>query len=109
MKKMIVLPWMLWAIILAFAVFVPMRCAQGQERTLDTFTANGQNGDYVRIKNEPCPNTPEWLDLRLAEMRYQGKEFKACWFVLAQFVVVIDDSKDKTPIPISAFKKDVRS
>lgn len=109
MKRTTVLPWTIWALALAFAVFVPMRCSQGQERSPDTFTATGADGSYVRIKDEPCHNAPDWLDLRLAEMRYQGKEFKACWFRLGNFIVVLDESKDKSPIPIGAFKKDTRT
>lgn len=107
MKKMTILPWIIWfMLIIGMIMLIHGVAAQD---IADTFTAHGENGDYVRIKDEPCPNAPEWLDLRLAEMRYHGKEYKACWFRLAQFVIVLDDSKDKSPIPINAFKKDLRT
>lgn len=107
-KRMTVLPWGIWALVIFLAVFIPLRCAQGQV-SADTFTAYGDNGDYVRITDKPCPGTHEWLDLREAEMRFRGKDYKACWFRLAQFVIVLDESKDKSPIPINAFKKDMRT
>jgi hypothetical protein len=64
-------------------------------------------GNSIRLHDEVCPGTHDWLDLRLAEMRYQGKDYKACWFPIESLVIILDDAKDKTPIPFGAFKKEV--
>ena len=104
MFRQTILPWVVWAVVIFASIFIPVRCSQAQE----SFSIRSGD-DFVRIKDEPCPGAPAWMGLRAAEMRYQGKDYKACWFALAQFVVILDDSGDKTPLPAAAFKKDLRT
>ena len=101
---MTILPMPFWAALLCVAISLWSSRVYAE----DSFTVrNGE--DWVRIIDKPCPAAPAWLGLRLAEMKYQGKEYKACWIVVGKFVVILDDSGDKTPVPAEAFKKDVRT
>lgn len=63
-----------------------------------------QNGNKVKLTKEPCKNSTGWLKLSTAQMRYQGKDYLACWFILGSYVIVLDSNGDASGIPVQAFK-----
>jgi hypothetical protein len=66
---------------------------------------DGEN--WVRIYDEPCTASSEWLKLKRAVMFYKGKEYAACWMVFQQAILVFDSEMDLTPVPMQNFKRDV--
>ena len=71
-----------------------------------TYSFADQGGNMVRLTEEPCPTVSGWMKLNKAEMKYQGKNYEACWLLIGQTVLVFDSAGDVTPIPLGAFKKD---
>jgi hypothetical protein len=75
----------------------------------ESYSARDEQGNVVRISDEPCADTPAWMNLKKAEMHYRGKDYKACWVSVGGVVIVFDDNGDATPVPAQMFTKDVRS
>jgi hypothetical protein len=67
---------------------------------------DGEN--WVRIYDEPCTASSDWLKLKRAVMFYKGKEYAACWMVFQQAILVFDSEMDLTPVPMQNFKKDTQ-
>lgn len=111
---MTMFPLTFWcAVLIAVSVGAMSGCASvgfktvdQQERSKDVYSLRDDKGNSVRLHDKPCEDTPDWLDLREAEMHYQGRDYKACWFPLGQHVIVLDSNKDKSPVPFAAFKKE---
>ena len=72
-----------------------------------TYSTKDSNGNSVRLLDEPCPDVPQWMNLRKADMFYRGKNYKACWVVIGTVVVILDDNGDSTALPIHQFVKDL--
>lgn len=64
-------------------------------------------GNSIRLTKAPCPNVSGWLAMSAAEMVYEGKQYKACWVLIGQTILVFDSNGDATPIPANAFKPEV--
>lgn len=71
-----------------------------------TIIAKDPQGNWIRLRDEPCPDVPDWMKLRKAEMFYQGKVYGACWRVEKHTVLVFDDNGDFSVAPVQAFQKD---
>lgn len=71
-----------------------------------TFTMKAEGGDWVRLSDEPCEVSAGWLKLQKAEMFYQGKLYAACWALVGDSVLVLDEAGDISTLPIRAFRKD---
>ena len=76
------------------------------QETAATYTARDGAGNSVTISDKPCPETPEWLHLRDALMRFHGVVYKACWFPIQGHIIVLDSNGDATPVPMQSFTKD---
>jgi hypothetical protein len=69
------------------------------------------DGDFVKIWRKPCTSSeikgivvPHILPLlQEAAMRYEGKDYKACWVERDGNAVIIDEASDVTPLPLSSF------
>ena len=72
----------------------------------DTYVMHASNGDYVKLFDTPCTVSSGWLKLHLAEFRYQGKVYAACWVLVGQVVVVLDEEGSATPVPMTRFRKE---
>jgi hypothetical protein len=105
-----ILPAPLWILLICVAIVLTTGCAtvatNETERSKDVYSLVNEKGDSIRLHDALCPDTPDWLDLRRAEMHYQGKDYQACWFGIGGHVVIIDSNKDKTAIPQRAFTKE---
>lgn len=107
-----ILPLPLWAIFVCVAIILLPGCAttngiyEEVKRSPDVYVVGNETGNRVRIFDKPCPDAPDWLDLRLAEMTYEGKELQACWTAMGPYIIVFDVQKDKSPIPKAAFRKE---
>lgn len=71
-----------------------------------TMIAKDMQGNWIRLRDEPCKDAADWLKLRKAEMYYQGKNYVACWRAEGGGVLVFDDNGDFSMVPIQAFQKD---
>lgn len=99
--------WWIFALMVVAIILVPLKCARAGQ----SYIAQDAQGTVVRLLDAPCTSikaTDEWFSkwaatLMRASMRYRGKNFDACWFVVGAVVVVIDSALDVTPLPISAF------
>lgn len=100
--------WVRWLLLLAFALALAL-VFSGRAFADDTYSARDQSGNSVRLLDEPCAVTSGWLKLRKAEMRYQGKDYGACWVLVGKVVLVFDDNGDVTPLELHRFTKDVTS
>lgn len=100
----------IWAAFIAAVLIFVYGCSSvpsaEEKRSPDVYAMQDRNGNRVRLKDERCAGTPAWLDLRTAEMHFQGKDYLACWFTLSQYVVILDSNRDKTPIPMASFTKE---
>jgi len=99
--------WARVVLVMIFAIALggAMRWAFAEEKP-PTYSVEDGSGNVVRILSEPCADTAPWLGLQKAEMRYEGVEYLACWFVISGVVVILDSNGDATPIPAHAFTKD---
>lgn len=102
-----ILPLVVWALVIGLAIAAALYSARAAaEETKATFSSTDGSGNLVRIFDEPCAETPSWLQMRRAEMRYEGIDYFACWFAIGHVVIVLDSNGDATPIPAQSFKKD---
>lgn len=98
-----ILPLIAWALVIGLvlgAVFYSSMAAA------QTYSAKDPRGNIVRITDEPCPEAPAWLNLRRAEMRYEGIDYIACWFALGATVLILDSNDEATPVPMQVFERD---
>jgi hypothetical protein len=98
-----------WLIVVAIAIslaIVGALVAGKVYGATPTLIATDANGNWIRLKDEPCEHAKEWLKLRKAEMRYQGKDYGACWRAEGGTVLVFDDNGDLTAVPIQAFHRE---
>lgn len=101
--------WALAIVAIIAAVVFLAGCAAVPEASKSGYDgppmiAKGRNGDYVRLTKDACPNTSGWLVMSSARMIYQGKEYRACWFMMGQYIIVVDSNGDASAIPAEAFR-----
>lgn len=100
---------LLWLLVVVIAIFSLAGCATPPQASKSAYDgpamllADGQ-GNFIRLKKDPCPNVSGWLAMAMAEMTYQGKPYKACWMLVGSTVLVLDSNGDATTIPMQAFK-----
>ena len=108
--RLTVLPWFIWLLIIVGVVFATKAYAAV------TMIVKVPDGDFVRLLDVPC-EAPEVValvnphilpKLKRADMRFRGKDYKACWTTfhdgMQDVVVVIDETNDVTPIPLKVFQ-----
>lgn len=95
---------MIRALVLALAL-LPSQ-AGADEPKLPVLIAKDGAGNVIRIFDRPCPDTVAWLNLRAAHMTYRGAEYTACWVLIGEMVVVLDNNSEATVVPAGAFKKE---
>jgi len=78
------------------------------DATATTFSATDGQGNMVRLFEQKCDG-PEWLNLKRAYFRFQGKDYDACWLAIGNTVVIFDSAGDVTPLPKNVFKPDVEA
>lgn len=108
-RRSTIIPFIAWAIVVGLALAAALYSAKvAAEEAGTTYSIVGRPkpGDLIRLTLEPCQDAPAWLNLRRAEMRYEGIDYVACWFALGQMVIVLDSNDDATPIPLRNFTKD---
>lgn len=70
------------------------------------YVLTDDKGTVVRLYEDACANTSGWLKMKKATMKYQGKDYAACWFILKTYVILIDEAGDVTPAAIGLFRKE---
>ena len=74
----------------------------------DIFRVEDGSGSVLRLFEEPCDQVFPWgVKLRKAELKYGGKEYKACWFIIGRDVIVFDEAGDVSKVPINQFSKEL--
>ena len=68
--------------------------------------AHDQQGNYIRITDDPCPTAIGWLKMKKAEFRYEGKLFEACWMLARDTVLIFDEAGDLSAVPVQLFEKE---
>ena len=98
-----IIPWWVWVAVVAVvsgALYMKPTYAA-------SYIAIAPDGDFVRLKDEPCQTATSWLKLKKAEMSYRGKQYAACWTVVGRDIVILDEAGDTSVVPMGAFKRDV--
>lgn len=69
--------------------------------------ARDDRGNVARLREAPC-KVHAWLkNFYEAEVVYNGKTYAACCGRIGSVILVIDEAGDLSPIPISAFEKEL--
>src|SRR3990167_911176 len=90
--------WGVFALLVALFIAAPAMAGE-------VYTASGPQGS-VRLLDVPCDVTMGWLKMKKAEMKWRGKDYKACWAISEAMVIVFDEAGDIGSAPIQAFKKE---
>lgn len=106
-----VIPKWLWAIVLIGALAGAMKAGK-VFADAPRIAKSTVDGDFVKIWQSPCASktvigiaNPAVLPLlKRATMRYEGKDYEACWAEYEGHAVIIDEAGDVTPIPLRAFR-----
>lgn len=113
MKKMTLLPWLLWAAILGGSIGLTLYASKTHADS-PRIAKSTVDGDFVKLWQGPCESktvigiaNPAVLPLlKKAMMRYEGKDYEACWAEHDGHAIVIDEAGDVTPIPLRAFRNE---
>ena len=75
--------------------------------------AKNESGDYVRLSQQSCPasiaaTVPEQVraEFRAGIAHVGGKDYKVCWVLFQDQVLIKYDDGDEGIIPANAFKVD---
>lgn len=105
--------WFLNVIIVVLIIFVLAvllarhAIAEDAKPEKPVFIRAWNNGDWLRIYDEPCPVSSGWLKLRRAEWFYQGKRYRGCWTIAGDTVVIHDEQPGIHTEPAASFRQDV--
>jgi len=73
----------------------------------DVYRVEDQFGNVVRLFDTPCEQPHSWLKMYSATLKYQGKDYKACWFIVGRDVIIVDEAGDVSKVSMSQFKKEL--
>lgn len=71
-----------------------------------SYSYTDSNGNRVTLHTDDCRNATGWLKLKRASIRWRGKDYAGCWFVLRDQVVIVDEAGDAGMVPTGAFRPD---
>lgn len=74
----------------------------------ESYTAKDSRGNSVTITDKPC-GLPWFTGWQKAVMRFEGKNYEACWRTKGASIVVFDSDGDISSIPVSMFEKDAET
>lgn len=72
----------------------------------ESYSYTDGQGNRVTLHTEDCKQATGWLKMKRASIRWQGKDYDACWFAIRDAVVLIDESGDAGMVPTRAFRQD---
>lgn len=73
-------------------------------------------GNHIRLTNEACTSTAGMLaqlptalrlELKAAEVYWQGKSYAACYREDGEYILIVDEEGDSGAMNASEFKKDL--
>lgn len=70
-----------------------------------TYTMQDRQGNVVMLYDQPCEQRGWFSTWKKAQVKYQGKDYEACWSAVGGNVLVFDSAGDLTPVPIQMFRK----
>jgi hypothetical protein len=110
-RRMILIPWLIWAIVLGAAIGGAFY-ASGAHAETPTFSSVDENG-RLTLTEAACEKAGPWFaKWRAATWLYQGKHYDACWTMArastgAEIVLVIDSDGQVSNIDARHFRRDM--
>lgn len=114
-KRMIVLPWFVWALAIGLAVGGVLYAAKVKAADTFRYSEDGKDKVVLVLRDSPCtdPAVLEYLHdnvlddrrFKKGELEWEGKPFGACWVEINGMVIPIGSDKEPIrPMPRRAFK-----
>lgn len=110
-RKMIVLPWLIWALVLGASIAAALYASGVQAQAPRTFSSEDANGKITLVQ-APCEKAGPWFgNWRAATWLYKGKHYDACWLAVqtsggSQTILVIDSDGQVSNIDPQRFRPD---
>ena len=70
-----------------------------------TFSTTDREGNTVVLHDLECPERGFLSTWRKADLRYKGKDYRACWMAVGGSVVILDEAGDVMTVPINNFRR----